>query len=167
MDEPAFLREPLQAKRARLSRLGFSADELPRGPARSKRAKAGHLTEYEEQKRFVKDFRAAWPLHARALLAIENAAHRGSIARASVLKAQGMVNGASDLFLRVPRGGMHGLWIEMKTIVGKPSPDEVEFLHAAALDGYAGVVAHGSAEALRLAGWYLKEDPCLTDYLVG
>jgi hypothetical protein len=135
-------------RKVRLGKLGFSETEIAKGnPRRSKRSKAGHLTEYEEQKRFVSWVKEKYPEHRRRLLAIGNASHRGSLMRASMDKAAGLLPGASDLFLRLPVGNFCGFWIEMKTVVGVATPEEKRFLEAALDDGYAGCVAKGCEEA--------------------
>lgn len=135
-------------RKVRLGKLGFSETEIAKGnPRRSKRAKSGHLTEYEEQKRFVAWVRKEHREHARRLLAIGNAGHRGSLMRASMDKAAGLLPGASDLFLRLPVGNFCGFWIEMKTVVGEATPEEKQFLSDALNDGYAGCVAKGCEEA--------------------
>lgn len=56
---------------------------------------------------------------------------------AAILKGEGMTEGVADLMLALPRGGFHGLFIEMKTPVGSPSPDQREFLELMSSVGYA------------------------------
>lgn len=47
------------------------------------------------------------------LIAIPNEGKRsGKLGKA--MKRRGLTPGASDLFLAIPRGTMHGMWIEMK-----------------------------------------------------
>ena len=50
---------------------------------------------------------------AGLLFAIPNGGQRNAVVAAK-LKAEGVVPGVPDLLLAVPRGGFHGLWIEMK-----------------------------------------------------
>jgi len=141
---------------ARKRNLGFSEEEIMAArPRRSKRAKAGHLTEYEEQKRFVKWLKETYPEHRRRIMWIGNSAHRGSIMRAAADKASGMLVGASDLFFRLPVGRFHGLWIEMKTVVGRPTPEETRFLDEVRADGFAGCVCRGQDEAKAAIRAYL------------
>jgi hypothetical protein len=145
-----------------LRRKGFTETEIAKARSkafpRRKRAKAGHLTEYEEQKALVKWFRSEYPEHRRRLIAILNDAHRGSLVRASVDKARGLVPGTSDLFLRVPVGSWHGLWIEMKTAIGRASDEETQFLSDALRDGYAGAVCRGSKAAQEIIAQYLRDE---------
>lgn len=152
---------PWKDKAADMRRKGFSETEISKTkPRRSVRAKAGHLTEYEEQKRFVKWVRTNMPDHSRRLLSTGNAGHRGSLIRVSMDKAAGLLPGASDLFFRLPVGQWHGLWIEMKTEIGKATPEEEKFLWEARRDGYAGVVCQGQEAAKTALRKYLRgEDP--------
>lgn len=151
-------------KEARLRKLGFSDTDLAKARPRkkSKKAKAGHPSEYEEQKEFVKWIRKEHPEHKRRLLMIGNASHRGDLMRASMDKASGLMPGASDLFFRFSAGGFHGLWIEMKTVVGKLTPDETTFLREAAADGYYGVCCQGAAKAKAVFEGYLRGDHART-----
>ena len=57
--------------------------------------------------------------HKDALVAIPNGAHlaggpRQRSQQMEKLKAEGFKNGFPDLFLALPKGGYHGLFIEMK-----------------------------------------------------
>lgn len=141
-----------------MRRKGFSPTEIAKAkPRKVRRDASGKKLEYDEQKAFVKWVRKEYPQHARRLLSIENAAHRGSLMRASMAKASGMVAGASDLFFRFPCGGFHGLWIEMKKHDGKATPDELRFLQEARADGYAGVVCQGAEEAKTAFRHYLSK----------
>ena len=56
---------------------------------------------------------------------------------AAILKGEGMTEGVADLMLALPRGGFHGMFIEMKTPVGSLSPDQRDFLELMASVGYA------------------------------
>lgn len=72
-------------------------------------------------------------------------------------KRLGVKAGVSDLFLPVPRGSYHGLWIEMKTPGGKVSQAQKEWLEAMQEQGYAGFVCYGADEACDVIEDYLKE----------
>lgn len=82
------------------------------------------------------------------LFAIPNGGHR-SHRTASRLKQCGVKAGVSDMFLPVPRGSMHGLWIELKAppsvgkSAGKPTVEQLEWLNRMCDQGYAAVVCHG------------------------
>ena len=66
----------------------------------------------------------------------------------AMLKRLGTRAGVSDLFF--PRGNSEfkGIWIEMKSIVGKPSPAQLQFLDEMRAEGYMGIVANGAQEAI-------------------
>ncbi len=66
----------------------------------------------------------------------------------AMLKRMGVTAGVSDLFF--PRGNdkFKGIWLELKTKVGKPSPAQLKFLDDMRTEGYMGVVAYGSQEAI-------------------
>lgn len=72
------------------------------------------------------------------------------------LKAEGMRAGTLDMFLGVPRGPYHGLWIELKTPVGVLSPAQKEMLKLELSQGYATVVCRGADEAKAVITAYLK-----------
>ncbi len=70
---------------------------------------------------------------------------------------QGGRKGVADLFLAVPSHGFHGLWIEMKSLSGRASQDQLDFIDDMLAQGYAAVVCRGF-DAARQA---------ITDYLGG
>ena len=131
-----------------MRRKGFTETEIAKAkPRKVRKDKNGNKLEYDEQKAFVKWVRKEHPQHARRMISVENAAHRGSLIRVSMAKASGMVTGASDLLFAFSSGGRHGLWIEMKKIDGRATPDELRFQEDARRDGYGGVVCHGCENA--------------------
>lgn len=86
---------------------------------------------------------------------IGNGGYR-SAAEAGRFKAMGVKPGVSDVFLSVPRGGYHGLYIEMKRADGgQLSDDQREWLEDMSLCGYRAVMCHG---------WEAARD-VLIDYL--
>ena len=109
---------------------------------------------------------------ARLLMMIPNGAYFGAgtnargVSLAAIrsvrMKRQGMVSGAPDLFLAVPRGNMgearfySGLWIEMKTDKGRPSPVQREMHELLLTQGYAVIVAHSVADAINSVTKYLS-----------
>lgn len=111
---------------------------------------------------------------ARLLMMIPNGAYFGAgktargiplaVIRSVQMKRQGMVSGAPDLFLAVARsslGGVrrnHGLWLEMKTEVGRLSPVQKEMHELLRNQGYAVVTAHSFDEAVNALTAYLRDD---------
>lgn len=78
--------------------------------------------------------------------AIPNGGHR-HIAVAAKLKAEGVKAGVPDLFLPVPKGGYHGLYVELKAKGGAVSDSQRTMLGALSRQGYACIVAYGWDEA--------------------
>jgi len=88
------------------------------------------------------------------LMAIPNGGHR-SMAVAGKLKAEGVKKGFPDIFLPVPRGGWHGLMIEMKVEPNKPSPEQVQWLWDLTRNGYLAVVCYSTKDAWGLLIAYI------------
>lgn len=72
------------------------------------------------------------------------------------LKRMGLKKGFPDLFFPIPRGGYHGLFIEMKYGKGKLSDDQKEWLQSLSDSGYACYVCYGADEAIRIIKNYSK-----------
>lgn len=72
------------------------------------------------------------------------------------LKKQGVKSGVPDIFLPVPRGTYHGLYIEMKVGHNKPSPSQCEWIEALSELGYAVYVCYGFDEAQKVIVNYLR-----------
>ena len=80
-----------------------------------------------------------------------------SKAEAGRFRAMGVKSGVPDLFLPVPRGKFHGLWIEMKrTKDGKLSENQKWWLKALNSLGYSAQVAYGAEQAIRQLEEYLN-----------
>lgn len=108
---------------------------------------------------------------ARLLMMIPNGAYFGGgftargqslgAVRFANMKRQGFVKGAPDLFLAVPRGNMTaarfdcGLWLEMKTAVGRLSPEQMEMHALLQAAGYAVATAYSFAEGVDVITTYL------------
>lgn len=92
-----------------------------------------------------------WAFH------IPNGGSRNKIEAAN-LKRQGVKAGVSDIFLPLPRGGYHGLFIEMKVGRNKPTEKQREFIAFAKNEGYAAVVCYSAEEAIVVTKKYLKGD---------
>ena len=87
---------------------------------------------------------------------IPNGGSRNKI-EAVNLKRQGVKAGVPDLHLPVPRGGHHGLYIEMKRADGGTlSPHQREWLKALDGQGYKVAVCHGWEEAREVLECYLR-----------
>jgi hypothetical protein len=110
------------------------------------------MTEHQEQVALIQWFRLQHKKYAKCLFSIPNGAHLAGDARLRAikmnnLKASGLVPGVSDLFLMIPKGGWHGLFIELKVKGGKVSESQKEFMGLATLMGYQAVVCYGFESA--------------------
>ena len=78
---------------------------------------------------------------------IPNGGSRNPI-EAKNLKAQGVKPGVPDLCLPVPKGGYHGLYIELKRRKGgRVSEDQAIWIRCLSRLGYRAIVCHGWDEA--------------------
>jgi hypothetical protein len=128
----------------------------PRRVAARRRRRTARDGEHAEQAALVR-----WAAFARArlpelalLYAIPNGGHRHK-ATAARLKAEGVKRGVPDVCLPVPRGGAHGLYIELKTGRGRPTPEQLGWIRALRRQGYAASVCHGWEQARRAIEDYL------------
>ena len=113
--------------------------------------------EHLAQSLLVKWFRLQYPYMAKCLFAIPNGGAR-HIGTAIKLKAEGVTAGVSDLFLMIPTAsGKHGLFLEMKTDVGKLQQNQIDFLNLAESMGYEAKVAYGFEEGVEIIKKYLQE----------
>lgn len=87
--------------------------------------------------------------------AIPNGGARGNDSqtnkiRGAMLKAEGVKKGVPDIFLPVPMGQYHGLYIEMKVAdktKGRPSAEQLDMIDKLRALGYACVICYGADEA--------------------
>ena len=90
----------------------------------------------------------------KLMFAIPNGGARSAVTGA-MLKAEGVKPGVPDIFLPYPVGDYHGLFIELKTAKGRPTPEQREWLMRLSNRGYAAVVCHGLDEAIDTATRYV------------
>ena len=69
-------------------------------------------------------------------------------AEAMQLKRMGVKSGVPDLFLPYPVGGYHGLWVEMKSAVGRPSETQKKWMEYLSSQGYKVVMCRGGQSAI-------------------
>ena len=87
---------------------------------------------------------------------IPNGGSRGK-AEAGRFRAMGVKSGVPDVALDIPRGGFHGLRVEMKRRDGgKLSDAQKEWIDHYNAIGYRAVVCHGWQEAAKAIEEYLK-----------
>ena len=68
----------------------------------------------------------------------------------AILKYSGLKPGVSDMFIAIPKGEWHGLWIEMKFGKNKATAHQVKFLSDMDAKGYKAIICY-SYEAARAA----------------
>jgi rubrerythrin len=89
------------------------------------------------------------------LFAIPNGGKRHP-ATAAKLKLEGVKPGVPDLFLAVPAGKMHGLFIEMKTEKGRQSENQKKWQKMLEKHNYSYVIARTLEEGIAEISKYLK-----------
>lgn len=88
------------------------------------------------------------------LFHVPNGGSRNKI-EAAHLKRQGVKPGVPDLCLPVARGQYHGLFIELKTDIGRASAEQKGWIERLNAEGYFAEVCHGWESAVRVLEWYL------------
>jgi hypothetical protein len=83
----------------------------------------------------VQWFRLQYPALALHLFAIGNGVPANA-RQGAIRKREGSVPGVADLFLMVPSGDLHGLFIEMKSPTGTVSQAQKDFIIRATDAGY-------------------------------
>lgn len=75
---------------------------------------------------------------------------------AANLKRQGVRPGVPDLFVPVPMGERHGLFIEMKYGKNKATKAQVEWIKTLRLNGYGAYICYGAKNAIACIEEYLR-----------
>lgn len=114
------------------------------------------ISEHQEQVMLITWFRLQYPKFKLHLWAIPNGGSR-HIVTAVNLKAEGVLAGVSDLFLMIPKGEWHGMFIEMKAKTGSVSDKQKEFMAAANAMNYKTAVCYGFDDAKEAITKYLQE----------
>ena len=73
------------------------------------------------------------------------------------LQRMGVTPGVSDIFLGIAVDGFHGLFLELKTLKGKLSNEQMEFIHKKNQRGYFAVAVWGLEAAKEVMKCYLKD----------
>lgn len=73
-----------------------------------------------------------------------------------IMKKMGVLKGASDLFMAWPNGGFHGLFIEVKSLKGRPSPEQKAFIQRMKEVGYRAEICYGAEEVISTMEDYIK-----------
>lgn len=142
------------------SSVGASADTFPSRGRPLEAAKGETMpTEEEEQIALIEwATRSSGQYPELALLFhIPNGGSRGK-GEAGRFKAMGVKKGVPDLFLPVPRGGYHGLFVELKRVAGgEVSKNQREWIDTLTRQGYRAVVCKGWEAARIVIMRYIRE----------
>lgn len=88
------------------------------------------------------------------MYAVPNGGKRSAF-EAARLKGEGVRAGVPDLCLNLPRGGAHGLFVEMKAPGGRESPEQKLVMEELVEEGYCVIVAHDALLAIEAIRAYL------------
>lgn len=72
---------------------------------------------------------------------------RRNIQTGVILKRMGMTKGVSDLFFPRPSAGFAGLWLELKILPNKPTPEQLQFITDRKSENYEACVVSGKNPA--------------------
>lgn len=111
-------------------------------------------TESNEQIAAMDWLRAQHPNIAQHTLHIGNE-RKASYYAGYIMKRMGVLKGASDLFMAWPSGGFHGLFIEVKSKIGRPSAEQKAFLQRMKDVGYRAEICYGAEEVISTMKNYL------------
>lgn len=111
------------------------------------------LSEHDEQCTVVEYCK----IRRYPIFAIPNGGSRHK-AEAARLKAEGVSAGVPDLFLPIPTGNCHGLFIEMKVGKNKSSASQNAWIALLKKNGYAAEVCYGAYAAIKMIDRYILGD---------
>lgn len=144
--------------------LGVTEKTSPRAKKRpsTQLAANGYRLERYEQKDFVR-WCATVPILEDSIVGSGNAGKRNVI-QATEAKRMGLCPGAADLFIALPVGASHGLWMEFKQARHYPPHERAKahmrrqeaFLERMKQRGYAAEFAFGFEDGVRIATLYLE-----------
>ena len=111
--------------------------------------------EHELQKAAINYFRLAYPKYSINIFAIPNAGKR-SKRGGKWMKDEGLTAGVSDLFLALPSGRFHGMFIEMKIHPNKPTDSQISFQEAMSKRGYYSVICYDIEDFIKKVAFYVE-----------
>jgi len=148
----------IPAPRSAAARVRRADGTIPPGKGHPRAIAGACPTEAHEQRTLIQwaTLAAVEEPRLRLLMMIPNGAARPGTRGALV--AQGLRSGVPDLFLPVPSGRYHGLWLELKRRSGgRVTPEQREWITRLRGQGYRAEVCRGWEEARH----------CIVDYLAG
>jgi len=114
------------------------------------------MNEHQEQVALLKWLKVFHPKAYSLTYATPNAGKR-TPRQGAYLKAEGLRAGVPDLCIAYPCGEYHGLYIEYKTLKGKASLVQVEWLDNLSEAGYCAVLCKGLDAAIETITAYLDQ----------
>jgi hypothetical protein len=126
--------------------------------SRSKKPKVIRPSEHQIQSAFFKWLALAYPNANCVTWATPNAARR-SHQMAAIMKAEGLKSGVPDVFMAMPRGEYHGLFLEFKSHAGVISENQLIFCVNLRSMGYQVEIVRSLEEAMLKVIAYM-ELPC-------
>jgi hypothetical protein len=72
------------------------------------------------------------------------------------LKKTGLKAGVPDLFIPIPSGKYHGMFIELKTSKGKLTSEQKEWIGKLSSNGYFAICCYSIDDALKQISYYLE-----------
>jgi hypothetical protein len=112
-------------------------------------------TESNEQIAAMDWLRAQHPFIAEHTLHIGNE-RKASYYAGYIMKRMGVLKGASDIFMAWPNGGYHGLFIEVKSKIGRPTVEQKAFIQRMIDRGYKAVICYGAEEVINTMREYIN-----------
>lgn len=103
------------------------------------------MKESQEQK-YLFNWASLNPKINNYLFSIPNGGTRNKI-EAYNLKLQGVKSGVPDIFLSIPSNGYHGLFIELKTKIGRLSKNQKIWIERLNDIGYKSIICIGWVDA--------------------
>ena len=114
-------------------------------------------SESDEQIAAMDWLRAQYPKIAEHTLHIGNE-RKATYYMGYIMKRMGVLKGASDLFMAWPMGDYHGLFIEVKSKIGKPTPEQKAFIERMLEVGYQAKICYGADEVINAMKEYITTD---------
>ena len=112
-------------------------------------------TESNEQIAAMDWLRAQHPNIAEYTMHIGNE-RKASYYAGYIMKRMGVLKGASDIFMAWPNGGYCGLFIEVKSKIGRPSPEQKAFIERMNNAGYLAKICYGADEVINTMQDYIS-----------
>lgn len=100
-------------------------------------------------------FRLQYPYLTHLMMHIPNE-RKCSKWYGSILRKMGVISGASDLFFAYPRGTYHGMFLEVKTLKGKLTPNQQRFLEDMHAQRYFATCEKGLEAIIARIKWYIE-----------